>query len=349
VWLRAGRAWEARGVGAQAGPIFERALRYAPDEPLALVGLGVALLGEGRAARGVSLLDRALEIVRSRGEDEASVRLALAKALAERLDDLPTAIAHASAIQATAPEGPAARGFEGRWRARLGDLAGAALAFARLRDAAATLAPPVLASDADARAVVAWLLEAAAMERDLRDDPLAAQRHLAVALRLLPHHARARQAYREVGARIAQRPSPELLGLEIHDEEDDAPEPEPRAPTRSPAMDLALADDAVEEDLEREARADELTRRLRDDPTNDTVADELTSLLEDLGRGHELVALLVGRLEDAAPDRHQELAGRARAVFERMATRADGARRPDDAALYRDALASIASADGADR
>src|SRR5450432_281851 len=142
VWLRAGRAWQARGAGAHAGPIFEHALRYAPDEPGALTGLGVALLGEGREARGVSLLDRALEIVRSRGGAESSILLALARALAERLDDLPTAIAHASAIPAAAPEAPTARGLEGRWRARLGDLAGSSLAFARLRDLASSLAAP---------------------------------------------------------------------------------------------------------------------------------------------------------------------------------------------------------------
>src|ERR1019366_4264770 len=197
VWLRAGRGGQPRGAAAHAGPIFEHALRYAPDEPGALTGLGVALLGEGREARGVSLLDRALEIVRSRGGAESSVRLALATALAERLDDLPTAIAHASAIPATAPE---AGGLGGRWRARLGDLAGATLAFARLRDAAASLTPAARVGDPEAHAIVRLLLEAATMERDVRDDSLAAQRHLAVALRLLPHDVEARRAYREVGS-----------------------------------------------------------------------------------------------------------------------------------------------------
>ncbi len=72
VWLRAGRAWEAATLGSHTGAIFERALRYAPEEPTALVGLGVALVGEGREARGVSLLDRALEIARSRAEPGVS-------------------------------------------------------------------------------------------------------------------------------------------------------------------------------------------------------------------------------------------------------------------------------------
>jgi tetratricopeptide (TPR) repeat protein len=349
VWLRAGRAWEAHGVGAHGGPIFERALRYAPDEPRALAGLGAALLGEGRPARGVSLLDRALEIVRSRGEAESSIRLALAKALAERLDDLPTAIAHVSAIPGAAPEASAARGLEGRWRARLGDLAGAALAFARLRDVAASSMASAPSNDADAQEVVGMLIEAAAMERDLRKDPLAAQRHLAVALRLLPHHAEARRFYREVGSSIARssnlREDVSEPPVRPHDGEDALPpesEREDRAPM--PALDLGLADDGVgDEDVERAARADELTRRLRDDPGNEIVAAELTSLLEDLSRGHELVALLVGRLEDAPPARREELCRHARAVFERMAARAVAAQRSEDAALYRDALASIDS------
>ena len=353
VWLRAGRAWQARGAAAHAGPIFEHALRYAPDEPGALTGLGVALLGEGREARGVSLLDRALEIVRSRGGAESSVRLALATALAERLDDLPTAIAHASAIPATAPEAATARGLEGRWRARLGDLAGATLAFARLRDAAASLTPAARVGDPEAHAIVRLLLEAATMERDVRDDSLAAQRHLAVALRLLPHDVEARRAYREVGSRLAHRSSPELARLESEraDEDDadgeQAAAPEvlgpPRLHAMDLAMDLAMADDVPDEDVEKGARVDELTRRLRDDPANEPLADELTALLEDLGRGHELVALLVGRLEDAPPARREALAARARAVFERMAFRADAAQRRDDAALYRDAFAAIPS------
>jgi len=190
------------------------------------------------------------------------------------------------------------------------------------------------------------------MEREMRDDPLAAQRHLAVALRLLPHHVEARRAYREVGSRLARGASlsPDLLerdesdGLDAEDA-GDGPTALPDSPTRArmPSMDLALADDALDEDVERAARVDELTRRLRDDPTNEPVADELTTLLERLGRGHELVALLVGRLEDAPAARREDLAARARAIFERMAARADAEERREDAALYRDALAAMSS------
>ncbi len=75
---------------------------------------------------------------------------------------------------------------------------------------------------------------------------------------------------------------------------------------------------------------------------DDALGDELATLLEDLGRGHELVALLSGRLEDASPDRRAALAPHARTVFERI-----GGRRPTQGAaprsgtLYRDALEAL--------
>ncbi len=344
VWVRAGEAWHAAGLAAHTGAIFERALRYAPDEPGALVGLGVALLGDGREARGVALLDRALHVARSRGEADAPILLALARGLAESLDDLPTAIAHVSTIPATAVEALVARGLEGRWRARLGDLAGAALAFARLRDFASSLTSA--ADEAYAQSVVALLVEGAALERDRRGDPLAAQRHLAAALRLLPHHAEARQAYRDVGAtliRVAGAPPVES----VESDDDDLPalaELQP-APARVRVMDLALDEDLGmdDEDVVRAARVDELTRRLRDNPGDDAIADELTALLEALDRGHELVALLVGRLEDAPAERRNGLMTQARTILERMAAKAEAAGKTGDASLYRDAVASWAT------
>ena len=95
-----------------------------------------------------------------------------------------------------------------------------------------------------------------------------------------------------------------------------------RTPRTLPAMDLALADDlgADDEDVVRAARAEDLTRRLRDSPGDDAIADELAALLEDLGRGHELVALIAGAWRMPRP-RGARLAREARTVFERMARR----------------------------
>jgi hypothetical protein len=96
-----------------------------------------------------------------------------------------------------------------------------------------------------------------------------------------------------------------------------------------------------DQDVARTARADELTRRLRDAPGDDALAEELVALLEALDRGHELVALLAGRLDDASDERRSELAARARTVLERMAARAEAAGKTGDASLYRDAIASF--------
>ena len=340
VWVRAGHAWEAKGMRAHAGAIFERALRYAPDEPDALAGLGAALVADGREARGVSLLARALDLARSRGGRESPIVLGLARALAERLDDLPTAIAHVAAIPADAPEAPLARGLEGRWRARLGDLAGAALAYARLRDLAASQAPG--ADDARSRAIVELLVEAAEMERGQRRDPLAAQRHLAVALRLVPHHAGARRAYREAGSLVfSAAKTGEPRGGDSGAGDDD--EPSGAAALPSPAgsspIDRALLIDAPEaEDPETARRVEELTRRLHANPADRAVFDALVPMLEALGRTHEMVALLTGRLEDASPEDRAALVPRARSVLFRMALAAEATGRSDDAALLRDAL-----------
>jgi tetratricopeptide (TPR) repeat protein len=339
VWLRAGRAWDAAGARVQAGPIFERALRFAPDEPEALAGLGAALVGDGRAARGVSLLARALDRARSRGQPEAPILLELAKALAERLDDLPAAIAHVAGVPSDAAEAPMARGLEGRWRASLGDFAGAALAFARLRDLAASLMPR--ANDARARPIVDLLLEAAAVERRSRRDPLAAQRHLAVALRLVPDHPAARRAYREVGTLVLRAAGTDGDATEIiqpHEDADGSPTPDP--PRMPWAIDLALSPETAAEG-DQAARADELTRLLQAHPSDEAVFEELMTLLEQLDRGHEIVALLTGRLEDASPEYRAMLAPRARAIFVRMAARAETAGRADDATLYLDALERV--------
>jgi tetratricopeptide (TPR) repeat protein len=369
VWLRAGQAWQSAGLGAWAGAIFERALRYAPDEPQALAGLGTALVGEGREARGVALLAHAIELAEARDVpssqgDSAGVSamlLELARALAERLDDLSTAVARIAAIPSDAREAPLARGLEGRWRAKLGDVAGAALAFARLRELAASLAPPT--DDPHVSMWVALLVEAAELHRSRLHDALGAQRHLAVALRLRPWDAELRRAYREVGELVARGDkdgaSPAPAGARSKpDGASPAPagarskpgeaEPAPASSNemnRPLSIDLGLGAETESSDDEVRAgvRVEELTRRLHGEPQDDAAADELASLLESLGRGHELLALLSARLEDATLERRAELAPRARAALARLAVEAEAAGRLEEAALYRGAMEALPS------
>lgn len=401
VWLRAGRAWQSAGVGARAGEVFERALRHAPDDPLALAGLGVALLSERREARGVAVLARAVELLEAGGAAPTSAAPALvelARALAEHLDDLPAAIARVMAVPAEAPEAMVARGLEGRWRAQLGDAAGAALAFARLRELSTALAASPgdrrgLDAGRDARrepsrgrrgedprlsAVAAFLVEAAEFQRVRMSDVLGAQRHLAAALRLRPHDPEVRRLYRDVGTIIAHGERPDEAEDEAEEarETEEAEEAEARSltdevaafasseqgsavhpmviaglasqpPRESPSASLSVAFDAeapgTDEEIHAAARVEELTRRLQAEPLDDTAADELASLLELLGRGHELLALMSARLEDASPERRTLLAPRARAVLERLAVQAEEAGRREEASLYRAVMESLPS------
>jgi tetratricopeptide (TPR) repeat protein len=335
VWVRGGKAWHAAGLSSRAGALFERALRFVPDEPDALAGLGAALVEDGRAARGVAVLERALEVAGARGEPTAAILLDLGRALAEKLDDLPTAVARVSAIPPDAVEALLARGLEGRWRARLGDLAGAALSFARLRELTSSFVPDP--HDARARPVAALLLEASEFERTRRQDALAAQRHLAAALRLRPRDPELLHAYRDIGALVAREASGPASSPSFEDAD------ELSATHRIFAERSLLLDrsEPPEADPALAARIDELTRRLQGDPTDDAIADELASLLEQAGRGHELLALLSARIEDATPERRPFLIPLAHAALERLAGEAQAAGRHDEAALYRGAIDAL--------
>jgi hypothetical protein len=333
VWVEAGSEWQSAGFVERAAAVFERALVYAPDEPRSLAGLGSALLASGQAARGATLLRRALDLAEHDGAPHAGIRLALARALAERLDDLPAAIAHVALVPAGAMEAPMARGLEGRWRARLGDLAGASLAFARLRELSEAI---VSHEDPRAEAVAALLREAAQTQRERAGDVASAKRHLGAALRLRPADADLRREYRELGAPAARGRAPTSF-----------PATEASSDThrtvlahRSQPLDLALAADPEEDALEAQ-RVLELTRQLQSDATNEAAAEELAGLLEHLGRGHELVALLFARLEDAQGETRAALEEQARARLERAALAAEERGRAEDAALLRGALAAL--------
>jgi tetratricopeptide (TPR) repeat protein len=342
VWLRAGRAWQFAELGARAAVLFERALRCAPDEPQALAGLGAALVSEGREARGVAVLTHAIALAEAgdRTVPTAPMLLDLARALAERLDDLPAGIARASSIPADAPEAPVARGLEGRWRARLGDLAGASLAFARLRELATSMAAS--ASDPRAPVIVALLVEGADLQSSRLHDPRGAQRHLAAALRLRPQDVELRRAYRAMGALVI-RNDPTRPGTDHAAPEAEDPPPAPHGTERPFSLELGLAPErsGTEDEARAGARVEQLTRQLQADPRDDAAADELASLLELLGRGHELLALLSARLEDATPEQRVVLAPRARAALARLAVEAEEAGRLEEAALYRGTMASL--------
>lgn len=186
------------GYQGEAGRLFERALRYVPDDPAAAAGLGHALLATGRVARAIPLLERAIALGDEKGAPQDAALVDLATVLAAQ-GDLPQAIARARRVGTPSREAITARALEGRWRAELGDLAGATLAYARMREAVE------LSSDLDTVATVDLLRGAARFERDVQEDLPAAERHLALALRLLPRDKRVAEEYREVCAAVQER------------------------------------------------------------------------------------------------------------------------------------------------
>jgi tetratricopeptide (TPR) repeat protein len=185
------------GFVKDAGRMFARALRYLPDDAAATAGLARALIEAGRGDRALSLLERAILLSERQGRADPDALLDLASLLADQVGDLPQAVARVRQVPASAARALEARALEGRWRARLGDLVGASLAFGRLREAV-ELAPQTRPDQAD------WLLEAARFEQDVRHDPVAAERHLAAALRLKPHNRAIREAYRKAAAEVAR-------------------------------------------------------------------------------------------------------------------------------------------------
>jgi tetratricopeptide (TPR) repeat protein len=349
-WRRAGEAWRAAGLVSESAALFERALRYLPDDPEALAGLGAALVedagklgpsrtarAEQRATRGVALLSRAIDLAEARGDDVSAMTLDLARALEGALGDRPAAVARVRAVPNTAKDAIVARSLEARWRAGLGDTAGASLAWARARDLASTRFEGSSGRDPDAERAARFLREAAEFEQATQGDLPAAQRHLAAALRLRPRDAEIERAYRDVCARLAPHlaapapapaPSPPWSG----------PESE-HAPTTTSLLPVAVPDSEDEARLAQ--RVEDLTRQLQGDPTRDDVVDELAGLLVRLGRSLELLALLSARLEDAPPERRAQLLPAQREVLARLEADARAAGRESEASLFRDARLAL--------
>jgi tetratricopeptide (TPR) repeat protein len=188
----------AFGYQRDAGRLFERALRYAPDDPTATAGLGRSLIEAGRLERASALLERAIKTGEMRGQPQPDALLDLAKILA-KAGDLPQAVARARQVEAPSERLAEARALEGAWRDRLGDLSGATVAYGRMREVIELAPPP------DARRAVDWLMEAAKFEWETQKDAALAERHLAVALRLSPHDRRLGDEYKKIAAIVAAK------------------------------------------------------------------------------------------------------------------------------------------------
>ena len=192
----AARRLLALGYQRDAGRLFERALRYLPDDATATAGLGRALLESGRVERASALLSRAITLGEARAEPQFDALVDLAKILA-KAGDLPQAIARVRQVTAPSPRLAESRALEAEWREKLGDVTGATLAYARMREVIE------LGATLDVPAAVDWLRAAARFEWEVKRDAPSAERHLALALRLAPRDRRVADAYREVAAIVA--------------------------------------------------------------------------------------------------------------------------------------------------
>lgn len=323
VWRRAADAFLARGFVAEASALFERALRYAPDDPAAVVGLARSLRAAGQGRRALDLFARAAALAERAGKPAHDAGIEVARALADVVNDRPAAIARVRAVPPGLAESAAARFLEGRWRADLGDLAGAAIAFGRLRDAVELIRPP------DPDAVAAMLVEAAEIEEREAFDPHAAQQSLGLALRLRPHDPRIASSFRRVAAVVAARARPAPIAApEI------APVAAPAVPEPPPASSEAPASEPVFDEAEAEQEVQRLTERLRADPGDHPTTMALAALLARLGRDLDLLALLSARMEEGDEDVRAEIAPLRREVLERLAAQARAEGRASEAELY---------------
>lgn len=213
--MRVAAAFAEASLERESGRWYERALRYVPDAPEATAGLARALAARGNVERAYALFERAVITSEQRGVIDADALTDLALLLADALKDLPQAVARVRQVPASATRAAEARYLEGKWRAAVGDDAGASLAYARLRDTVELRG----FTGVPAR----FLMEAARHELEVQDDAIAAERHLAVAMRLAPRDGRVARAYRDVAARITDAAKRERRGEPalVRDKDDD--------------------------------------------------------------------------------------------------------------------------------
>lgn len=203
--LHGARALLAAGYVKQAGRAFERALRYMPDDARATTGLARSLLAAGLPSRAIGLFERAVALSEKHGAPDGEALLELSRLLADKLGDLPQAVARARQVPAAAAEAEAARHLEAIYRARIGDKVGASLAFGHMREV-------IERTSASGAATLARLADAARFELSERDDASLCERHWALALRLAPHDADIAAQYRAAAELLDRRRSERMRG-----------------------------------------------------------------------------------------------------------------------------------------
>lgn len=317
--LGAGRMLLEHRAPLEATRFFERALRYVPASADASAGLARALLDAGQGPRATALLSRAVTLA-ARSEPPFDLVLELAMALATIAKDLPAAIAQVRSIPYGCSQSVAARALEGRWRAMLGDVVGASVAFGQAREIIQLLPSAPNASCAD------YFVEAGRFEMDIRGDSHAAQQHLMAALRFRPQDTTAQGLFRAASDRIAA-----------------GSQPRPDAIAREPSRDRLVVRQPGSPELHSadESRIEELTHTVRANPSDFESIVELCRLLDRAGRDMDLFALVSARLEETAErERRDVLSAYRRSVLARLARTSREEGRLEEAKLYEQAITS---------
>ncbi len=367
-------AQELRDVGFvdAAAKLYERALRYSPSDPRASLGVAMGLLEAGKFERATVVLQRTLELAANDEAVTSEANLALGRLLAEHCGDLPAAIARVRRVTGLTSASVEARGFEAEWRARIGDVAGATLAFARLGETIASC-PELTAHRAGY-----WLARAGKYSIEQVDDAAAAERYLAQALRKAPKDSQIAEAYRVAAARAArprlaatQAPASEPqvaearptvleqppregtfvdVGTPLQDERQQGPSvakdhvgavnagerPDSSAADSSAAHSSAVvANTGEESEIELEQRVEALRAQLlATSQAPDLVVDGLVDALGRLGRLEEAYALLRAQYDDSSGATQQRLGRALSDVLTRLVEWSRGQGRQDDAELY---------------
>lgn len=340
LWRTVSMAFQAEGHLSSAREMLERALRYRPDDPSTLLDVGAALLDQSDA-RALPLLRRASEVGTKDRGIMARIELLFARAMASLANDVPAALSRLRDAPSGTAHEPEIRIWEARFRHQVGDPQGATVAYAAMRDvilARATAAP---------REAADWLLEAARFERDVRGDLYAARQHLLVGARASKDDPAIARLLQEVSGAVALASREATLSeAALHPQTivppvDILPTVDVQAAVEAPRS--LIASVTIEDEDVAAARVEQLTEQLRADPTRDEVVLELAGLLRALARSHELLAVLLARVEDAPSDKRDGIVRGTCALLEELEAEAASAGRELDASLFRDARGIISS------
>jgi tetratricopeptide (TPR) repeat protein len=334
LWRTVAEAFRTEGHVSLARQLLERALRYRPDDPSTLLDVGAAFLDQGDT-RALALLRRASELGTQDRGITARIELLFARAMASLGSDAPAALSRLREAPAGTEHEPEIRLCEARFRHELADPQGATVSYAAMRDALLARAAAAPRASAD------WLLEAARFERDVRGDLYAARQHALVAARIAKDDPAVARLLQQVSQAVALA-SREDGFVEATTAVDGAPALPAEAAKGEPTRTL-IASVTIDDEDAASARVEKLADQLRADPTREDVVIELAGLLRALGRSHELLAVLLARVEDAPVEKREAVARGTRALLEELESEARAAGKEVDASLFRDALEVIAT------